>query len=136
MFNKLVRQVLTGVAAVAIGLSLSACAGNTPGIDPRLEAGVEYASANVKLEDLPGREELSDFKVRAEAPNTLVYEYFYKESVDIEEAKAHLERYGITSLTDVATDIKKSFENEGIEDPKIKYRYLDHTGKVVWEHTF
>lgn len=136
MTSKLARRLLTGTATVAVATALAACGGSSSGIDPKLEAAVKDASSKTKLADLPGSELFSDFKIRAEAPATLVYEYTYKDSVNTDEMKAHLEQNAKENLGSVATNIKQTLEAEGVKDAKVTYRYFDHSGKVVWEHTF
>ncbi|MDO5060979.1 MAG: DUF4854 domain-containing protein [Actinomycetaceae bacterium] len=136
MIGNLSRQLLAGVAAVAVAVSLSGCHGNASGVDPKLEATVKEASEKAKLDSLPGKELFSDFKIKAEAPATLVYEYTYKDSINTEEMKTHLEQNAKDNLRTVAENIKQSLVAEGVKDAKVTYRYLDHSGKVVWEHTF
>lgn len=136
MNGDLSRQLLAGVAAISVAVSLSGCLGNASGVDPNLEAAVKEASEKTKLDSLPGKELFSDFKIKAEAPATLVYEYTYKDSINTKDIKTHLEQNAKDNLGTVAEKIKQALETEGVKNAKVTYRYLDHSGKVVWEHTF
>lgn len=101
-------------------------------VDPALLAIIEQ-SKNLDLSQIPGGDAFESFDVRAEAPSTLVYEYTFKEGLvppaeGLEAGKSIIEKQ--------IEPLKKLMEAQGVNDPHIRYIYLDPAGKVIWDVEF
>lgn len=101
-------------------------------VDPALLEIIKQ-SKNLDLSQIPGGEAFESFDVRAEAPSTLVYEYTFKEGLvppaeGLEAGKSIIEKQ--------IEPLKKLMEAQGVNDPHIRYIYLDPAGDVIWDVEF
>lgn len=91
------------------------------------ELGPQVAAEIERYDDVYG-----DFELRAEGSSTLVYEYTFLEEVDPADAEEQLEATQ-KLLTSMAGPIMEELEEGGVNDPRVRWLYLNPDGSEVFQ---
>lgn len=141
-------------AACTLALPLAACSADTatPAVTTAATATTEGAdtSASAKAldayvgavqEQIPSLmkgfgDTYTDFTITADAPSTIVYEYTFKNKVNVSAAAKQLDGMKGSYQSTLDDQVFPEMEKAGITDPKARYTYLNPNGSKVWSHTF
>jgi len=141
------RRIAGLLLALALAAGASACASSDstsdssgsarelPNDDPgtdgdALESYVEANRSAAEREIERYRDVYSDFSIEAEGSQTLVYSYTYRNQVDTDQARSHLEQSRGT-LRATAETIFAEMEDAGIQDPVVKWIYNNADGDEI-----
>lgn len=128
------RRLAAACSALLLTVGLAACSSDTDSADSAaaLEEYVETMQAEVPT-FLESFTMYSDFRIEADPPSTLVYEYDFTDEVPRGEAgDTYMDRMRPTLQTMADTQLFPEMREHGIADPRVRFRYFDRDGEEIW----
>lgn len=117
--------------AAAVAATVMLLAGCSSLVDPAaaLDKIVADTNAELESEDLGG---YTSVETTAEHPSTIVVTYTFAEALDPDASDADFEE-GKQAMVDGAQETLTEMKRVGIENPRMRFVFLNPDSTVVWE---